>query len=165
MDLLLEIKTENIPDESILEPREAVRAVVFDENGLMPLIFASKYNFYKIPGGGIERNENKEQALIREALEESGSEIQITGEIGKVVEYRLQFNQKQISYCYLGKVISKNKTTFTEKELSEGFELIWTTLDDAITKIKNEHPQNYQGKFVQKRELAILQKVKELTNY
>ncbi|MFH0856891.1 MAG: NUDIX domain-containing protein [bacterium] len=132
MELLKEIKDKESPqDESLLEIREAARAVLFDEDGLVPLLFVAKYNYYKIPGGGIDKGEDKLQALAREVLEEAGSEIKVTGEVGKIIEFRSKWNFKQVSYCYLGQVISKGKPNFTGKELSQGFKLVWMFLGDC----------------------------------
>lgn len=101
-------------------------------------------------------------ALIREVMEEVGSEIEVTGEIGEIVEYRSQFNLKQISYCYLGRITSKGTPSFTEEELSDGFRLEWLSLDEAISKVKNDHPTDYEGPFIQERDLLFLETAKQL---
>jgi len=163
MELLKEIKDKEFPkDQSGLKIREASRAILFDENGLVPLLFVSKHNFHKIPGGGINDNENKKQALMRECFEEIGCDIKIEGELGKIVEFRSKWNLKQISYCYYGKIISKGEPNFTEKELDSGFKVIWLSLEDAIFKIENDDVKNYPGIFVKKRDLEFLKKVKEV---
>ena len=162
MELLKEIKDKEWPkDESTLKIRKASRAVLFDENNLIPLLFVSKYNYHKLPGGGINDNEDKAKALIREVLEEAGSGIEISGEIGKIVEFRSKWNLKQTSYCYIGRIISKGKPDFAEKELSQGFKLIWLSLDGAISKIENDKPTDYEGSFIQKRDIVFLKKAKE----
>lgn len=52
MKLLTEIKDAEYPvDQSTLELREAARGVFFDENCLVPILFVSKYNYHKLPGG------------------------------------------------------------------------------------------------------------------
>ena len=170
MELLKEIKDKEFPgDESALKVREASRAVLFDKDGLIPLLFVSKYNYHKLPGGGIEDGEDKAKALVREVLEEVGSKIEITGELGKIIEFRSRWNLKQISYCYYGKIISKGEPDFTEKELSQGFKLVWLSLNEAISKVENDRPENYEGSFIQKRDIIFLKKVKQnesfLTKY
>jgi 8-oxo-dGTP pyrophosphatase MutT (NUDIX family) len=163
MELLKEIKDNEWPkDESTLEIREASRAVLFDENGSIPLLFVSKYNYHKLPGGGIDKGEDKVRALIREVLEETGSKIKVDGEIGKVIEFRSKWNLKQTSYCYVGKIISKGDPDFTEKELSQGFKLVWLPLDKAISEVENDKPTNYEGSFIQKRDIVFLKKAKRM---
>lgn len=160
MKLLKEIKDKEWPqDQSTLEIREASRAVLFDENGLIPLLFVPKYNNHNLPGGGINDGEDKIKALVREVLEEVGSKIEVDGEVGKIIEFRSKWNLKQISYCYIGKIISKGTPDFTEKELSQGFKLVWLPLTEAISKVENDKPANYEGSFIQKREIIFLKKV------
>lgn len=163
MKLLKEIKDKKFPeDESTLKIREASRVILFDENDLIPLLFVTKYNYHKLPGGGIGEGENRFRALARECLEEVGSEIEVIGEIGKIIEFRSKWNLKQISYCYYGKIISKGDPDFTQKELSQGFEIVWLSLKEAIFKVENDKPQNYEGSFIQKRDLVFLKKIDQI---
>jgi 8-oxo-dGTP pyrophosphatase MutT (NUDIX family) len=163
MQLLSEIKDADYPsDESILEIREASRAIAFDEDNLIPILFVGKRNCYKLPGGGIDDGENQLEALAREMKEEAGCTIEVTGEVGEVIEFRSKWNLKQTSYCYLGKVVLKGDPEFTETELKNGFKLIWVSLDEAITKIENDKPADYEGKFIQQRDLILLKKAKEI---
>ena len=163
MDLLKEIKDKEFPeDESTLKTREASRAILFDENDLVPLLFVGKYNYHKLPGGGIDEGEDNVRALLRECLEEVGSKIEVNGEVGKIIEFRSKWDLKQISYCYYGKVISKGEPDFTEKELNQGFQILWFPLKDAISKVENDQPKNYEGSFIQKRDLEFLKKTAEL---
>lgn len=164
MKLLREIKDKPFPKNRKVGFREASRAILFDNDNLIPILFVSKENYHKLPGGGIEGGEDKTQALVREVLEETGCETEITGEIGKIEEYRSEFNLSQISYCYLGKITRKGEPHFEEKEINEGFKLVWLTLDEAIKTLGNDKPQNYEGGFIQKRDLTFLKKVKEIIN-
>lgn len=157
MKLLKIIKDADTADETQMTIREGVRAVLFDENGLVPLLFVSKFNYHKLPGGGIEAGENRMDALSRECLEEVGCEIEVTDEIGQIIEYRSAWNLKQTNYCYTGKVISLGPTSFTQKEIDQGFQIVWMTLDQAIDQIMQDQPECYEGIFIQKRELTFLQ--------
>ena len=162
MELLKEIKDKDYPSDTTLKIREASRAILFDEDDLIPLLFVSKYNYHKLPGGGIDEGEDKAQALVRECLEEVGSKIEVKGEIGKIIEFRSKWDFKQISYCYYGKIIEKGEPDFTEKELSQGFKIVWLSLTDAISKIKTDKPENYAGSFIQQRDLEFLKKSEQI---
>lgn len=155
MELLAEIKEPDLILEEIREYREAARAVLFDERGLIPLLYVSKYRFHKLPGGGIEPGENRIEALIREAREEVGSAVEITGELGKVVEYRAADFQ-QTSYCFTGNIVSKGEPTFTEREIAHGFQLVWMPLDDAIAAVDQDRALNREGWFIRQRDLVFL---------
>ena len=160
MNLLKTIKDKDLSEG--FRKREASRAVLFDNDNLIPLLFVSKHNYHKLPGGGIEKGEEKIQALIREIAEETGCIFKVGDEIGKIVEFRSKFNLKQISYCYLGKILSKGVQKLEKSEIDEGFRLVWLPLDEAILKVKNDIPKNYEGKFIQKRDLMFLIEAKKL---
>jgi 8-oxo-dGTP diphosphatase len=163
MELLKEIKDNELPHgKSAVKTREASRAVLFDGNGLVALLFVAKHDYHKLPGGGIEVGEDREMALSREIREETGCGIAVTGEVGAVVEFRSRWNLEQTSYCYLGTVISKGVPKFTEKESSQEFRLVWMSLDQAISRLEHDRPNNYEGSFIQQRDLVFLQKSRQL---
>lgn len=156
MKLIKTIKDKEIPaDQSGTEIRFASRAIAFDTNNLIPILFVSKYNYHKLPGGGIDSGEEPIESLKRECLEEIGSQIEIIKELGKVVEYRSDWDFKQTSYCYIVKILTKNNPCFTEKEINEGFQIKWMNLEEAISELKKE-TSDYGGKFIQERDLAFL---------
>ena len=142
--------------------RQAARAVMTDGEGRIALMHVVKYGYYKLPGGGIDPGEGVEQALGRELLEETGCEAEVTGEIGKTIEYRDQGDFRQVSYAFTAKMVGAQRAPeFTPKELDEEFEMVWAAdLDDAIRLVKSARPQLYAAKHIQKRDLAILEAVK-----
>ena len=71
-------------------------------------------------------------------------------------------DQKQISYCYLGKIISKGTPHFTESELVEEFELLWMSLEEAIKTFENDKPTNFEGTFISKRDLTFLREAQKI---
>jgi 8-oxo-dGTP diphosphatase len=142
--------------------RKAARAVVFDNENKIAILKVANHNYHKLPGGGVEEGEDIARALEREAMEEIGCKISVDGEVGKIIEHRDEFNLKQESYCYLAKVVGdKGQPDFTEKEINDGFSILWVSLDEAIEKIKKDSPDNYEGKFIKMRDLCFLEESKK----
>lgn len=150
------------PDNLVTKTREAARAILFDENNLTPLLYVSKHNYHKLPGGWVEEGENQKTALLRECLEEVGCTVEIKWEVWKIVEFRARHELKQISYCYWGNITSVWLPTFTEKEKEQWFVIIRVGLDEAISMLKNDEPTNYEWKFIQQRDISFLKQCKKL---
>ncbi len=100
-----EILGKNIKFRGKYSKRIAARAIVFDTNNKIALLHATKYQFHKLPGGGVEGKENIKKALERELIEELGCRVKIIKEIGKIIEIKNRYGHKQTSYCYVAKVI------------------------------------------------------------
>lgn len=170
MKTILTIHEQDIIPEAPIVPtngfrkREAARAVVLDSTGKVALLHVGLYNYHKLPGGGIDEGEDIPTALERELLEEIGCKAQVTGEIGEIIEYRNQFELEQTSYCFAATLIGeKGEPDFTEKELREQFSIVWAdSLTTAIDLLKQDKPLNYEGKFIQKRDSALLQAAKNI---
>ena len=139
--------------------RAACRWVVIDENDQIPLIFDSYKKWYKLPWWWMEWDESKIETFRREIKEETWCEIDDIKEIWKVIEKVSDW--KQISYCFIWKIISKWEHHFTQKEIDRWCELKWTSLDNAVLLIKNEETPTDESKLKQKRELYILEKAIE----
>ena len=158
------INIENVSEEeaSKYKVRKATRAIVFDKDRLIALIHATKTFCYNLPGGGLEEGEDYEDAVKRECKEEIGCDIEIEKEFGTIVEYRKEWEMKQISYCYIAKVVGeKSETNLDQYEIDEGYETIWLPLNEAIEKIKESKPNIYEGQYVVSRSLAFLEAAKK----
>jgi 8-oxo-dGTP diphosphatase len=168
MNIITEIKEQDInPDAAAVstskfEHREAVRAVVVNEQEQVAILNVANRGFHKLPGGGIEANESHIEALNREVMEEIGCQIEIIGELGKVIEYRDEWRQIQTSFCYLAKQIGdQQRNSLTEDEKAWGFEVMWAdSIDNAITILEVDKPAGYDGKRMVPRDIAILKAAK-----
>lgn len=139
--------------------RVACRWVVIDENGQIPLLFDGCKKYYKLPGWWMEWEEDKIEAFRREIREETGCEIENIKEIWKVIEKVADW--EQINYCMIWKIVSKWEPHFTDKEIERWYKLIWVSLKEAVSLIKNEETFTDDAKFKQERELYILEKAIE----
>lgn len=143
--------------------REASRGVVFDQDGKIAVLHVGRDDYYKLPGGGLEAGEDNLTAMVRECLEETGCYIQNLREIGQIVEYRDRHKMLQKSYCYVAEVKGeKGQPSFDRGEKTEGFALKWLDFDEALRIFLSQQPEVYNGKFIVKRDLFILQKAQEL---
>ena len=145
-------------DTDTFRIREAARAVVVDENGRVALLKVGKHSYHKLPGGGIDEGEDKIEALSREFIEEIGCDANVIAELGAIVELRDKWELKQTSYCYLAKQFGPiSEPEFTPEEIADGFSVVWVdSVDIAITLLENDRPTNYEGLFIQKRDLTLL---------
>jgi len=117
--------------------RAAVRGIIFKSGKL--LMVKTKYGEVKFPGGGIERGERDIDTLIRETKEETGYDIltSTVKEFGCVEEKRESLNSARIwhqySFYYFASVNDNpSSPSYTLKERRAGYQVVWTTLDEAI---------------------------------
>lgn len=161
------INPENVSTEEAqsYRTREAARAVVFDETNLVALLHATKNLYYKLPGGGLDENEDAVAALKRECLEEIGCDIEVTEELGLTIEYRRKYGLKQTSYCYVAKLVGrKGVPDLTDDEIAEGFQTVWLPLDEAIKAVAESTPIVYEGIYMNSRDKIILEIVRDSLN-
>jgi 8-oxo-dGTP pyrophosphatase MutT (NUDIX family) len=154
------INLENVSEDEAkgYKKRQAARAIVFDNEGKIALLHATKNFYYKLPGGGIEENETIEEALKRACLEEIGCNVEVVGELGFTLEYRKKYNLSQISHCYIAKLVGKKGTPKLEKdEIEEGFETTWFSLNEALEMVKNSKPTIYEGPYMVTRDTLLLE--------
>lgn len=170
MNLICKITDENIGEKTITmkdsKLRLGARGIVIRNDGKIAVFNKSNKNEYKLPGGGLEGDENPEDAFKREVLEETGCEVEIVDFLGTTEEYKSLNNFKQISYIFVGKVLKDtNHLSVTKKEKDEGAKLLWKTPEEALKLITecfdklvpSEYSSIYSTKFVVLRDRKILE--------
>jgi len=82
-----------------------VRVVIPDEEGKILMVKQSHEgrDIWMVPGGGIEEEENAEEAAIREVLEETGLEIRINRLLWHVEEVSEKRGQRFVNF-FLGEI-------------------------------------------------------------
>lgn len=117
--------------------RTAVRAVIKKGNEI--LLVSNNKGDTKFPGGGVECNEDLEEALKREVREETGYTVSSIGDkIGTVIERRIDlfdndtvFEMKSHYYlCNVTEDFQKQSLDAYEQEME--FIPKWITIDEAI---------------------------------
>ncbi len=119
--------------------RHSARCITI-QNGRVAMVHSLKYDYYKFPGGGIEQNETRVQALIRETEEEAGlvivpESIREFGYVHRVeksdhmdADYFVQDNFYYLCEVQKAKTIQK----LDDYEADEHFTLEWVEPDKAI---------------------------------
>lgn len=73
--------------------RTGARAILFDDDNEVALVYETAYDHYKLPGGCVEPGETLEQALRREIAEEVGATIRSIRYIGVVESHLARYNE------------------------------------------------------------------------
>lgn len=168
MKLLATLKAEDVEpdaphfDYDSFTPRRAARAIVFDGDKIA-LIHVKEHNYYMLPGGGLEDDENPQDGLIREVAEELGCVVEIIDEVGSVEVYFDRWSKKQTDYCYITKRVNETEKALTGFEIEEGHNVIWAdSLQTAMELLEGADPINRDGKLVRGRDLLFLKQTEKL---
>ncbi|CAH9049465.1 RNA pyrophosphohydrolase [Pseudoalteromonas holothuriae] len=146
--------------------RHTTRAIVLDGEKIL-LLYTARYDDYSLPGGGIDKNETIEQALLRELQEETGVESIVNiREFGRYEEYRVWYkhdydNIHIISNCYICEICGQfNQPQMEDYEQANGMKPVWVNINEAIA--HNQRTLKNSEKKGQSliRELYLLQKIK-----
>ncbi len=148
--------------------REIVRAIVFDDDGYFYFVRAQRDDDFgkailiETSGGGVEKGENYEKALIRELKEELGAEAQIICKIGVVDDYYNLIHRHNINNYYLCKVTSFGEKNLTQDEIEE-FHLstLKLTFDEAVKEYEKRSCTKV-GRLIANRELPVLKHAKTI---
>lgn len=168
MKRLFEIDIKNYEAGCKIYRRPSARGIILQEDRIA-LVYSEREHYYKFPGGGIHEGEDKKAALVREVREETGLVVRpdTIREFGSVL--RRQKSDKSVdtifeqeNFYYLCDVETANiGQELDEYEREAGFVLKVVPVDEAIRANDEYHSENYFDEVMIKRELRVLQIVKE----
>ncbi|KAI1823746.1 NUDIX hydrolase domain-like protein [Xylaria intraflava] len=145
------------PDVSYID-RYAVRVITVNATEQVALIYAKKGNYYKLPGGGIEMDEDHGEAAAREVLEETGAVVSLRsadGCVARTEEFRNDLHQ--ISYAYVADVVdAAGKPELTEEEQADGLTHEWVPAREALDRMSSVDPTSDLGRFIKERDVYLL---------
>jgi len=140
------------------ERKRATGIVLNDKNEII-LMNLTNLDFHMLPGGGVDSNENMEDALYREVKEETGATVEIISALGVVVENLEEIKMKQITHFYLTKVVGEiQEPNFMPDELEQGYKVEWYSIDETIKILEQE---NEYEVYIKQRELAAIREAKK----
>lgn len=160
---------EKVEHQTDPEVRIGARGIIFNDKGKIAVFFKQHKNEHKLPGGGVDENEEPEAAFLRECLEEIGYNVEITKKLGTIMEDKTKENFQQISHVFVAKTISQTDRKLTEQESDEGATFNWLTIDEALEKmnyslnnlVASKYDDVYRSKFMVLRDIKILEYYKK----
>lgn len=152
MKLLFEMDKKDHADCKQDFVRNSARSIIISGKKLA-MIHSIKYDYYKFPGGGIERGEDPVAAMVRETREEAGLVVkpETVREYGYV--HRVQKSDKdpenrfvQDNFYYLCEAEDEAVAQCLDQyESEENFVLEFVDPQTAVAKNRNVGPSPYNG--------------------
>lgn len=163
MKLLFEIDKKNYDNDGKAFVRPSARAIIIKDNKIY-MIHSLVYDYYKFPGGGIEKDESNIDALIRETKEEAGlvviiESIKEYGYVHRIKKAKEKDYSKfiQDNYYYICDV----ENNISEQQLDdyENFEKFTLELVDPKTAININRNKDHGPKDLDmiEREAKVLE--------
>lgn len=147
--------------------RIIARAFVLNEENKLVLLYIQgddifgHRDYYETSGGGVEKGESLEEAIIRELDEEIGYKCEIMEYLGIVHdEYNLIKRKNENNY-FLCKIKEKTKIHHVSYGDSMISEIKWFSIDEVLN-IYNSMNNNKLARIVRNREYPIALRVKEI---
>ncbi len=166
--LELELCDTEWPLDYIDHERAIVRAIVFDDDGMLYFIRMCRDDmfgtgcFIETAGGGVEEGESPESAIRRELSEELGADVEILCKLGVVRDHYNLIHRRNINHYFLCRAESFGERHLTQEELCN-FQLSPMRLrfEEAVCKYKSCTDQKL-GRLLCNREFPILMRAGEL---
>ena len=150
MEYFYTIKDVDILEKPTDEPkvyrtRPTVKGFIINEDGKIALLTVRGH--YGLPGGGIEGDETKEEALLRECKEEIGCEVHIEKFLGTTLQYRAIPAKKYETHYFIARVVGEIGTPTTNQENELGVETVWCTKEEVEQKLTEQLQDDMEGDY------------------
>lgn len=161
-----DFQIEEIKHDKEPKIRFGSRGIVLNDKGQIAIIYKENKNEYKLPGGGIEKKEDAEEAFKRECEEEIAAKVNMIKLLGTAEEYKSQENFKQLSFVFVAeKIKDLEEVKLTEKEKAEGTKFLWLDKLEALEKMNksleelkgSKYDNAYRTRFMVLRDIKILE--------
>jgi len=150
MRLLFELDKKDYENCTHSFVRNSARSIIISNNKIA-MVHSLKFDYYKFPGGGIEKGENPIAAMVRETCEEAGLLVipESVKEYGYV--HRIQRSDLDASECFIQDnyyYLCQVEPQFVAQRLDdyeseENFVLEYVSAQTAIEKNRSVSPNPY----------------------
>lgn len=131
--------------------RECIRVIIYKSDKVLlgKKIINGKFICYEFPGGGIEKDDSPDSAIVRECLEEVGCFVTDHESLGIKFQYEVNYKDPERAKKYRGGIdnwyCAKFHSTDTKLLNSENDQLPfeWIDVGTAILKIKSGPKSEY----------------------
>lgn len=167
-EIYFELTDTQWPLEYINHDREIARAIVFDDDGYLYFVKVDRDDDFgkailiETSGGGVEKNEDPAECIIRELKEELGANVIIITKLGIVSDYYNLIHRHNINNYFLCKLVSFQQKHLTQQEIN----------NLHLSTLKLKYPQALQyyqncsnnrlGNLIASREIPILNHAQQL---
>ncbi|MBP9802119.1 NUDIX domain-containing protein [Patescibacteria group bacterium] len=113
-----------------------VFGIIKDEQDRVLLVLRNDYNFWNLPGGGLEKGESPWQGVIREVKEETGYDVEVVKLSGVYTE----LDQSEVMFAFECKIIKGEQTLNKEAKKIQYFsfdEIPKNTFQQHIERIED----------------------------
>ncbi len=150
---------------------EVIRVKGIIVNNKNEVLVAHNNNTYQLVGGHVERNEDMEEALIREIKEETGIGIDsITGPFMQIMTYAKNYFNSGKNVCnkiYYYRIISNDvpnlgETCYDELECQTDFGLFYVSLEDFKDFLDQSMDDGMIDKNIGREMLLVLEEYNKL---
>lgn len=164
------LKTHYHPEVKTLEnksifTRLATRSIAIQEDTIL-LLYTERYQDYCLPGGGLDKDEDKIEGMKRELSEETGAKaIKNIKPFGAYEEYRPWYKadfdiQHMISYCYTCNIDKElGDTNLESYEIKNGMKALWINIHEAIAHNKKTIATSAKKGLSIERETFLLERI------
>lgn len=167
MRLLFEMDSCDHADCTHTFTRDSARAIIIAGDRIA-MMHSHKYDYYKLPGGGIENGEDPVSAMIRETREEAGlivkrDTVREYGYVHRVHKSFLVETERfiQDNYYYLCEAEDEALPQQLDSyEAEEGFTLEFISPDEAVAINLRSSTENPFDRIMLERENRILELLK-----
>ena len=149
------------PDEIKMKSR----AIITDNEG--KILIGNYGGVYLLPGGSIDAGENPNDTILRELREETGLDFQQLKSFAKIRYFQNSYPTREgrtidrllITYYYIGieKDAIKHDIKLTEKEIKDGFELKYYSVEEIGRMLEQNQTENPRNQYFNKEIKTIME--------